>query len=153
MGFSADLAKEAANITKANETVVRRAAIALFSRVSIGTPVGNPSLWKYPAPPGYTGGTARANWFPSTSSPVTTIDLSARDEGSKTAESIASFVQSASYTGTFRITNNVPYIERLEDGWSTQAAPGAMVKLNVLWMEQNLKKLSEQVYREYGIKP
>ncbi len=88
------------------------------------TPVGNPDLWKDPPPPGYAGGRARGNWQ-STRGASATGEVDRIDpSGAATAaagQQVAAQIQAgeASY-----ITNNVPYIERLNDGWSTQAPKG-----------------------------
>jgi hypothetical protein len=56
MTFSLDI-KEFAEKTKRNVNDVKQAAaIELFGMIIKATPVGNPSLWKSPPPPGYVGG-------------------------------------------------------------------------------------------------
>lgn len=77
------------------------AAKELLSRIEKRTPIGNPSLWKYPAPPGYKPGTLRASWV-------------MEQEGVKGGLEIT-------------ISNDQPYAERVETGsWSTQAPEGMM---------------------------
>ena len=52
------------------DKVVRGTLLDLSRRIVLRTPVGNPSLWQGPPPPGYTGGQARGNWQASISSPA-----------------------------------------------------------------------------------
>ena len=53
MTFTVDL-KEFAEKTKAKlSNVVQESAIDLFSEIIRETPIGDPSLWKYPAPADY----------------------------------------------------------------------------------------------------
>lgn len=93
----------------------------LFRRVVLKSPVGNPSLWANPlsAPPGYVGGKFRANWQITVGAPAQSV-----------IESIA--VPSALQIGaiplgtTVWLVNNVPYAEKLEGGWSTQAPAGVV---------------------------
>ncbi|MCC7172583.1 MAG: hypothetical protein IT459_19200 [Planctomycetes bacterium] len=102
------------------------------------TPVGRRELWAAnitrkekglkPLPEGYLGGHARANWQVTLGGvPIDTVD--AIDEsgeltiakGSATAQAIPPF--SVAF-----VTNNVAYIEELEDGHSTQAPEGMAAK-------------------------
>lgn len=105
--------------------MVRRVALAIDRALVMSTPVGNPDLWKRPAPKGYVGGRARANWIPSVGSPAT-APVDRRDKSG--ASTIALLTQlTSSYKpedGPVFITSNLPYIERLNDGHSTQAPAG-----------------------------
>lgn len=74
-------------------------------RVEARTPIGNPSLWKYPAPSSYTPGTLRASW----------------DR------------QYTGFTA--KVFNPQPYAQRVEEGWSTQAPYGMMRVTILEWPE------------------
>lgn len=69
-------------------------------------------------------GRARANWQPSTGSPaVGTIDATDRD-GSATINKGANVIKHAA-GNVFYLTNNLPYIYRLEfERWSSQKRDG-----------------------------
>lgn len=86
------------NATKIHEA----AAKELKHRIEERTPVGNPALWKYPAPAGYTPGTLKASW---------------------------EFKNGVN--GEFIISNDQPYADRVEHGWSTQA-PTGMLRISLL---------------------
>lgn len=84
---------------------IQVAAVNEFvSRVTARTPIGDPSLWKTPAPAGYKPGTLRASW------------------------STEFKEQSGIVVAT--VSNSQPYAERVEFGWSTQA-PEGMVRITV----------------------
>lgn len=92
------------------------------------TPVGNPSLWNPPRePPDYIGGTARANWQVSFNHSPGDFDLSKTDKsGDATISSGIAKLNRVPAFVTIHITNNVPYIVRLENGHSTRAPAGML---------------------------
>ena len=103
---------------------VRRVAFAVDRAVVMGTPVGNPSLWKRKAPKGYVGGRARANWIPTLGTPYTgTVDRIDK-QGAATIALLAPVTADFKLGDTIWISNNLPYIVPLNDGHSTQAIKG-----------------------------
>lgn len=74
-------------------------------------------------------GWASANWWPSVGSPAT-ANTGRADEGSisgRESQRSAGVTQVLSYQlgqGPIYITNNVPYIDRLNNGWSQQSPAG-----------------------------
>jgi hypothetical protein len=95
------------------------------------TPVGNQTRWKRnlgrkgPAlPRGYVGGQARRNWQVTVGTPSRT-PLSGVDPTGQSALS-AGYVAigSLSQPSAVWIANPLPYMERLENGWSKQAPTG-----------------------------
>lgn len=135
MSFALDISKFVKKAKGNQSKVVRKIVIDLGTKIIMRTPVGNPSLWEpqsLPAPEGYVGGRARANWQYSNGllgnsfDTLDTVDASgATSIGKITVEASAAKVDSIHWIG-----NALPYIERLENGWSKQA-PGGMVKLSV----------------------
>ena len=112
------------------DKVIRGTLLDLSRRIVLRTPVGNPSLWQGPPPPGYTGGQARGNWQASISSPNTGTTATIDKSGSATLASINGKVQNAP-GNVWYLANNLPYIGRLEfDAWSTQATEG-MVRVSL----------------------
>lgn len=148
--FSDQLRAEAAAIDNALKDTVRVVAIECFGGVIMGTPVGNPSLWQSPAPPGYTGGTARANWQLTNGAPAQG-EVAATDGGTATRSAVISEIPRLQFTGRYTLANNVPYIEKLEDGWSTQA-PQGMVKLNVARVEPMIPRIYQAALRRNGVR-
>lgn len=132
--FALDLTEYAKRTGARMDTIVRGVVMGLAERIDERSPVGNPSIWKFPdrAPPGYAGGHFRKNWqYKFGSAPTGEVD-GVDGRGSRTAlNAVLTGVQAAPGAGVHYLANNVPYAERLENGWSTQA-PGGMVGLAVV---------------------
>lgn len=119
--------------------LMKKIALDLLKKIVLRTPVGNPDLWKNPDahPPGYVGGRARANWqvaldvLPSDSETLATVDangnLAITDGTNKLLNLNKPY-------GVVWIFNNLPYIVRLENGWSGQA-PQGMLRLSIQEVE------------------
>lgn len=136
MGYKEDIAAAKLQIENvSNETiidVVLRTHATLVSNPPAGTPIDL--------------GWASANWFISVGGPTTgnggqldADNLAAvwAREGQQ-ASSVARFVTGYDYTNgqTVHIGNNVPYINRLNNGWSGQAPAGFVddaVQESVTW--------------------
>jgi hypothetical protein len=94
-------------------------ALDAFTSLVYKTPVGNPDLWdekSLPAPEGYVGGQARASWNiqhgrPDTSLPTTW----------SAALPVAPKLKSMGLEPVY-VTSSVPYMTRLENGWSSQGS-------------------------------
>jgi len=100
---------------------------AILRNLVAGSPVGNPDLWQNPPPPGYVGGHFRRNWQVSVGG---FIDSELEGEDNTGATTLAAgkakidgFVRSGGGANLV-IQNNVPYANRLAQGWSRQAAAG-----------------------------
>jgi hypothetical protein len=119
------------------DQVVRGTLLDLSRRIVLRTPVGNPSLWQGPPPPGYTGGQARGNWQASIGSPSSGTTTAIDKTGTPTITSIAGETQNAP-GNVWYLTNNLPYISILEhDGWSTQAKEG-MVRISLRELDRSI---------------
>jgi len=120
------------------DEVVTDVAVGISQRVIERTPVGQPSTWQSPssAPPGYVGGRARANWFPSIDSPSNdTTDSTSNESGSRITS-----IKGQIAGNVYYLTNNLPYIRRLEyDNWSKQA-PRGMVRVTLREVLKELKR-------------
>lgn len=83
-------------------------------------------------------GTARGNWQASVGRGATGV-VSVDSVRSGEAKAIAEVDQTVSVAvgGLYYLTNNLPYIERLEYGWSKKQAPDGMVRKNL----QNFNRL------------
>jgi hypothetical protein len=113
------------NVVGETSQMVRRVAFAIDRELVMGTPVGNPDLWKRKPPKGYVGGRARANWIPTlgvpASEPVERIDK----QGAATIALLAGVTADFKIgDGTIWLSNNLPYIVPLNNGHSTQAPIG-----------------------------
>jgi hypothetical protein len=55
-------AKEVKAVVKLNQEIIEEAADEFKKRVEHKTPLGDPTLWKHKAPPGYTPGHLKDSW-------------------------------------------------------------------------------------------
>lgn len=127
MSFSKELdeAYEVVVEGSVNETAHKTAAKALQA-VVFATPVGNPDLWESAPPPGYTGGHARRNWMVEIDT-ATAQELDGEDaQGTDTVRDgvvVAGRFDIKRHT-VINLHNSVPYINRLDNGWSEQQPAG-----------------------------
>ena len=119
--------------------ITHRVVADVASRIIERTPVGDPDLWASRAPAGYVGGRARSNWQLGINVPVSGELYNAKDKGfpnaSATLAAITDRIPADAGGKTYFISNNLPYAQRLEDGWSSQA-PRGMVHLAVIEWQQ-----------------
>jgi len=138
----------AAKYNRGIDEVVEDVAVSLSLKIIERTPVGQPSTWQNPsgAPPGYVGGRARANWFPTIARAnwFPTIGQPSDDttESTNTNESASRItgIKEQIAGNVYYLTNNLPYIRRLEyDNWSKQA-PRGMVRVTLREALNELKR-------------
>lgn len=129
--FALDIARFVQRAKANGSTVVRKVGIEALRSVVLKTPVGNPDTWQSPAPAGYVGGRARANWNVSFGSPdVTTSERTDKSGGTTIAAGTATIARAGGEQPIY-LMNSLPYIRRLEyEGWSQQAKAG-MVRITV----------------------
>jgi len=110
----------------------------LLGKLIMNTPVGLRQRWENNikrqakglplVPKGYVGGHARKNWQVTINRPavqeLTGQDKSGRETQQRGLQQIASINKPV----IGYITNLVPYIERLEQGWSKKVKPNGFVK-------------------------
>lgn len=138
MSFEQDMKRFEEKVAGASEKAIRAAGLQVFTSIIERTPVGNPDIWlakdsdgnyvdflsvnDYPE--GYIGGTARGNWQTAVGRrPTGTIDD--QDESGRQTIAAANLA-AAKFTlaDTLYFANHLPYIRRLEEGWSSQAPEG-----------------------------
>lgn len=114
--FSRRMGDLATRVAKNADRTVRKAALAADQAVVMQTPVDT--------------GRARANWIAALDAPADEAVSSEDKSGGKAMKQAAGVV--ASYDGdrntAIHITNNLPYIQRLDEGSSYQA-PAGFVRL------------------------
>jgi hypothetical protein len=129
--FALDLTKFAEKAGASADLVVKKIVLDIGSRLVYRTPVGDPTYWLSPAPPGYVGGRARGNWQYSIGEPNTSETGIIDATGENTLGGI-DVVSEGAASQVHYITNTLPYIQRLEDGYSRQAPPQGIVALTVM---------------------
>lgn len=115
--FGIDLKKFGAVTNEQANTIFKKVIVDLDSRIVMGTPVDE--------------GRARANWFPSLNAPSSAITDDVDTMGEVAVASAQRIASAAKLGDVAWMTNNLPYILKLENGHSTQA-PAGMVDLNLL---------------------
>ena len=116
MSFTLDIKNFVEKAKKNPETVARQVSFKLFSAVIKASPVDT--------------GRFRMNWQ-TAGAVVPSGVIDGTDKGGAAAiGDAASYIFAASDWNEFTLTNNLPYAERLEYGWSNQA-PQGMVRVNV----------------------
>ena len=112
---------------RANEAV-GAIVVGLHAKVDARSPVGDANYWKSPAPKGYVGGQFRANWQLGVGSLPGGSIVQPDPSGSTVRARIEAAIPEDAAGRVFYLANNLPYAQRLEDGWSRQA-PLGMVSL------------------------
>ncbi|ABF63543.1 phage-related conserved hypothetical protein [Ruegeria sp. TM1040] len=126
MGFAEDIEAFASKTERKMDLAVRKIALELFSRVILQTPVDK--------------GRARANWQVAIgTAPDGTLELEDKS-GTATISAATATAAGLRAGDVIYLVNNLPYILRLEDGYSGQA-PAGMVGLAV----QEFQRIAEQV--------
>jgi hypothetical protein len=103
---------------------------AILRNLVTGSPVGNPSLWQNPAsaPDGYVGGHFRRNWIVSiggfNETEIEGVDQVGASTLATGKATIEAWEKARRINTNIIIQNNVPYSNRLAQGWSRQAAAG-----------------------------
>lgn len=131
MSFDSDLTRFEAKVKGVSEEVIRDSATALFSRIVRGTPVDT--------------GAAKGNWQVEIGAPPTGTTDTLDESGQATIS--AGQLKAATFTLADRLyfANNLPYIDRLEHGWSEQArSPDGMVAVNVADWDHIVETIAQQ---------
>lgn len=130
MSFSKELEFAINDQLEYVDLIFRGSCIDMFNRVVTSTPVYS--------------GLARNNWLVSSGSNTGETRTTESKAGTDSRNAIIEHTYTLG--GTALLFNNLPYIERLEDGYSAQA-PAGMVKFNApLWPQivQERKRYYEQ---------
>lgn len=123
--FAASVAAFANKANISTEKAIRGTSIALFGSIIQSTPVLT--------------GHARANWQVSGATPASGMVSTNDTSGAATISKVTMDISSSLDFSQFTLTNNLPYITKLEYGSSAQA-PHGMVRINVARFEQILNK-------------
>jgi hypothetical protein len=144
MSFGSDLEQfEVKTVLKGREAL-QKISMDLFKSVILMSPVGNPDLWKHPVR-GYVGGRFKGNWQAGiNSAPSGVLDAKDKSGGATTGKMIGTINGKAGEGDTVYLVNNLPYAQRLEEGWSSQA-PGGMVALSIQKFDGLVRKVGTEL--------
>lgn len=130
MSFALDVSKFVEKAKKNPEKVMRQVSIKLFSATIKASPVDT--------------GRFRMNWMASGSAPASGITDATDKSGNIATGNATSFVLKATDWREFTLTNNLPYAQRLEYGWSQQA-PQGFVRVNISRFQQLINEEANKV--------
>ena len=130
MSFALDVSKFVEKAKKNPEKVMRQVSIKLFSAIIKASPVDT--------------GRFRMNWMASGSSPASGTSRGTDPSGANAIGAMVSTVSGLPDWSEFTMTNNLPYAQRLEYGWSQQA-PAVVVRTNVSRFQQLINEEANKV--------
>lgn len=130
MSFALDVSKFVEKAKKNPEKVMRQVSIKLFSAIIKASPVDT--------------GRFRMNWMASGGNPAAGTTDATDKSGNIATGNATSFVLKAADWREFTLTNNLPYAQRLEYGWSQQA-PAGVVRTNVSRFQQLINEEANKV--------
>lgn len=134
--FAAALAESERELAREYKLFVNKIALELFRGVVMMSPVADPDTWKHPVK-GYIGGRFRSSWTLALTKP----DDSVSPEGQESyptpdmAAAVATLMARDAYQVIW-VSNNLPYAQRLEEGWSRRQAPHGMMKVTLARLEE-----------------
>lgn len=124
--FSEDVRAFAQKVAGRANAIVTGTVIEVAKRVIDRSPVGDPSLWASPAPKGYKPGHFKGNWQLGIDT-IPTKELRGVDpSGAVALSGVMAWIPAKSVGHVYNLVNNVPYANRIEHGWSTQAPAGVV---------------------------
>lgn len=130
MSFTLDLTKFA---TKANadiKLVIQKISMEAFKRIILRTPVDT--------------GRARANWGCTIGQPRAGLQIESTDKsGGATIAAMTGTTQTFNGQGSIFLVNNLPYINALENGSSTQS-PQGMVQVTMAEMVSHYGSIAKK---------
>lgn len=139
MSFEDELRQIACKVDARANAVVKKIVIDIGTSLVLKTPVGDPSYWKSPPPPGYVGGRARGNWQYALNAPDITNHSPIDKTGSATIGRIVGKVPDEATGLVHYITNSVPYIVPLEYHSHSRQAPNGMVGITIVEFDAIVK--------------
>lgn len=128
--FTLDVKAFCEKAKKNPETVMRAVSLKLFSAIIKGSPVDT--------------GRFRMNWQTSGAVPASGLIAGADATGNKAVNSATTFIGNTPAWQELTLTNNLPYAQRLEYGWSKQA-PSGVIRVNVIRFQQLLNEEAAKV--------
>lgn len=124
MTFALDLKAFAKKAGENSDTLVKSIVIRVAAELDKRSPVGDASYWKHPPPKGYVGGRFRGNWQLGVGVRPTGETGRIDQTGTATLGTITAKIPVHPAGQVFFLSNNVPYAQRIENGWSRQAPTG-----------------------------
>lgn len=131
MSFGSDMKRFSGKTERKIEKAVRKISLDAFSEVILRSPVDT--------------GRFRGNWQVGIGSAPSGVSSTTDKSGAATVAGTQAAVAGAEIGDVVFLANNLPYAQRLEDGWSQQA-PGGMVRLT----QQRFQAIANKVFAQIG---
>ena len=145
MSFTLDMKKFTEKTTSNIELAIKSIVAGVAESVIEMSPVGDATAWKSPPPIGYTGGRFRGNWDYGFNAAPNTEYAIIDKSGSISMGRIDTKLVGKKMAGNVHfLANNLPYAQRLEDGWSNQA-PQGMIQLTVIKWQSIVNKSVQNI--------
>ena len=142
MTFALDLQKFAEKCGQRADDMVGNIMVRVAAELDRRSPVGDAKFWKHPPPKGYVGGHFRANWQLGVGVRPTTEIAGVDRNGAATQGRILAAIPEDASGKIYWLSNNAPYAQRLEHGWSRQA-PEGLVGLTVVQFQTIVREAVE----------
>ena len=133
MRFSGDLNKFTEAVEKNHNTVVKKVSFDMVRKIIKRTPVDT--------------GSAKRNWHVDLNNQKKYARSDFDKKGDATIADAMAEINKVDIGDSVYITNNLPYIEALEDGHSAQA-PVGMVKVAVAEFERTVKAAAKAIAKK-----
>lgn len=144
MTFALDIQAFTAKAKANANQVVGEIVVGVARELDMRSPVGDATYWVSTPPKGYVGGRFRANWQLGINAikrgVVNAIDTS----GTIAFPAIAAGVPDDAAGNVFFLSNNLPYAQRIELGWSRQA-PTGLVALTAMKFQEIVNKAAAEL--------
>lgn len=137
--FAIDLQKFAEKAGEKADRAVAGIVTRIAQEVDKRSPVGDAAYWLSPPPKGYVGGRFRANWQLGIGELPAGIVNAEDPQGTIALPRIVAEIPDEASGKVYYLANNLPYADRLENGWSRQA-PQGIVGLTVVMFEQIVRE-------------
>lgn len=142
MTFAVDLQRFATKCGTRADDAVANIVTRIAAEVDKRSPVGDATYWKHKPPAGYIGGHFRANWQLGVGVAPAGVVAGVDRTGAATLGRIVAAIPDHASGKVYWLSNNVPYAQRLEHGWSRQA-PAGVVGLTVTMFSQIVRDAVE----------
>lgn len=126
MSFALDIRKFVEKAKDRADIAVKGTMIGVAAKVDERSPVGDAKYWKHPPPKGYVGGRFRGNWQLGVGSMPGGVLNRVDPTGSKVMAEIGAAIPGEAAGKVYYLANNLPYAQRIENGWSRQAPTGVV---------------------------
>jgi len=126
MSFALDIRKFVEKAKDRADIAVKGTVIGVAAKVDERSPVGDAKYWKHPPPKGYVGGRFRGNWQLGVGSMPGGVLNRVDPTGSKVMAEIGAAIPADAAGKVYYLANNLPYAQRIENGWSRQAPTGVV---------------------------